>query len=289
VRVRSQQVASRHNLNHFRYYQPCNSAESLATSESSSGGSAKLVTPKFLLDTALTAFAQLIALRFDAQRAIVSLIDQEHEYFLAESTSTLSLLDTKSYAQNYFLSKSGAKVPRDASLGEHTLHLPPNQTAGAFPASFVPDLRLDWKLSQLECVTGAPHLRFYCGVPITNVKGVNIGSVYVVDDTARAEVSFEQLQFLKMMAATVMDHLENIRIREEVTRVTTMSQGLHAFIEGDGTMHGDWKRLRKYNLPAGAGIGYSWKSNESSDSKRPHSPIEAAPSSGFNRSFNSGR
>lgn len=184
------------------------------------------------------------------------------------------------------MSLSGSKVPRDVSLGEQTLHLAPNQTTGAFPASIVHDLRLNGKLRQLECVTGAPYLRFYCGVPITNIKGINIGSVYVVDDTARTEVSFEQLQFLTMMAATVMDHLENIRIREEASRVTRMSQGLHAFIEGDGTMHGDWKRLRRYNLPAGAGIGYSWESNKTPGSKQPHSPTKVAPPSDSNGSIN---
>lgn len=132
---------------------------------------------------------------------------------------------------------------------------------GTFPASIIPDLTLNGKLNNLECVKGAPYLRFYCGVALTNNKGVTIGSVYVVDATTRAGATFEQIQFLTMMAGTVMDYLENIRIREEASRVTQMSQGLHAFIEGAGTMYGDWKRLRMHNLPAGAGIGYSWKSN----------------------------
>jgi hypothetical protein len=38
-----------------------------------------------------------------------------------------------------------------------------------------------------------------------------------------------------------------------------MSQALHAFIEGDGTMDGDWQRLKRYNLPSGAGVGFSWE------------------------------
>src|SRR5438045_8159439 len=41
-----------------------------------------------------------------------------------------------------------------------------------------------------------------------------------------------------------------------------MSQALHTFIEGDGTMSGDWKRLRRNNVHAGAAIGYSWESNK---------------------------
>jgi signal transduction histidine kinase len=105
-------------------------------------------------------------------------------------------------------------------------------------------------------------LRFYCGVALTNKRGINIGCVYVVDDRARTDFSLEQAQFLTKMAATVMDHLENIRAKEDIVRVTMMSQALHAFIEGDGTMNGDWQRLKRYNLPSGAGVGFHWESNK---------------------------
>jgi hypothetical protein len=44
-------------------------------------------------DTVLTAHAQLVAWRFNAQRAMVSLIDRETQYFIAESTKTLHLDD----------------------------------------------------------------------------------------------------------------------------------------------------------------------------------------------------
>ena len=127
---------------------------------------------------------------------------------------------------------------------------------------FVPDLLLDEKMSRLDCVEGPPYLRFYCGVALTNKSGVNIGCVYVVDDRPRSEFTLEQAQFLTTMTATVMDHLENIRAKEDIVRVTRMSQALHAFIEGDGTMDGDWQRLKKYNLPAGAGVGFHWETTK---------------------------
>jgi hypothetical protein len=251
--VRAQEV--------YKYYQPHNPIESLATLESSSKEATNFATSQFLLDTALTALAQLIALRFEAQRAIVSLSDAEYEYFLAESTSTLGPFNADCYALNHFLSSSGSKVPRDASLCEQTLALALNSKTSALSTCIVPDLRLDGKLSQLRCVNEAPYLRFYCGVALTNNKGIAIGSIYVVDSTARTGVSFEQIQFLEMMAGTVMDYLENIRVKEEVSRVTRMSQGLHAFIEGAGTMYGNWRRMKSYDLPAGAGIAYSWRSD----------------------------
>jgi hypothetical protein len=278
----------------YRYYQPHNPTELLATLESSSKEATNLVASQFLLDTALTAFAQLAALRFEAQRAIVSLSDSEYEYFLAESTSTFSPLNTDCYAQNHFLSSSGSKVPRNASLCEQTLALALNPKMSAFSACVVLDLGQDGKLSQLRCVNGAPYLRFYCGVALTNNKGVAIGSIYVVDNTVRTGVSFEQIQFLKMMAVTVMGYLENIRVKEEVSRVTRMSQGIHAFIEGAGTMYGNWRRLRSYDLPAGAGIAYSWKSDrvdapETCEGGRSDSLNKVAPSSNSDRRIKHGK
>lgn len=167
------------------------------------------------------------------------------------------------------MSISGARVPLDASLSEQTLRLAPNLDASAemSPVLFIPDLRLDENMSKLECVERAPHCRFYCGVPLTNKQGVNIGSVYVVDDKPRSEFSVEQAHFLNTMAATIMDHLENIRAKEEVYRVTKMSQALHAFIEGDGTMEGDWQRLKRYDLPSGAGVAFHWESHNEGGKK----------------------
>lgn len=47
------------------------------------------------LDTVLTAHAQLVAWRLDAERAMVSLIDENDQYFVAESTKTSHLDDAE--------------------------------------------------------------------------------------------------------------------------------------------------------------------------------------------------
>jgi hypothetical protein len=44
-------------------------------------------------DTVLTAHAQLVAWRLQCQRAMVSLIDRDTQYFVAESTKTLNVAD----------------------------------------------------------------------------------------------------------------------------------------------------------------------------------------------------
>lgn len=189
------------------------------------------------------------------------MIDRDNEYFLAESTSTFSHVDDEG-ARNAWLSIRGGKIPRFASLCEKTLYHARHRHQNTASVVMISDLRLDERLSGLDSVTGPPYLRFYCGVPLTNKNGVNIGCVYVVDDRPRESVSEPQAQYLNIMAETIMDHLENIRAKEDITRVTHMSQALHAFIEGDGTMDGDWQRLKKYYPQAGgAAVGFRWETN----------------------------
>lgn len=48
-------------------------------------------------DTALTAFCQLTSWRTGAQRAMISVIDAETQYFIAESTKTVDLVDVNRY------------------------------------------------------------------------------------------------------------------------------------------------------------------------------------------------
>lgn len=115
----------------FRHYQPKTSPDVSNFTDHVLQMPNNLTTQQSFSDTALTAFTQLIALRLASQRAIVSLIDHENEYFLADSTSTLSLIDKDGSAQNAWLSISRAQVPRDKSLCEQTLRLVPIQNTTA--------------------------------------------------------------------------------------------------------------------------------------------------------------
>ena len=49
------------------------------------------------IDTVLTAHAQLTAWRLNAERSMISLIDEETQYFVAESTKTVHLDDAERY------------------------------------------------------------------------------------------------------------------------------------------------------------------------------------------------
>jgi hypothetical protein len=73
-------LSSRRARELYRYFVPPRSAISTT----------KISSP----DTVLTAHAQLVAWRLDVQRTVVSLIDRDTQYFVAESTKTLHLDDT---------------------------------------------------------------------------------------------------------------------------------------------------------------------------------------------------
>jgi len=158
-------------------------------------------------------------------------IDRETQYFIAESTKTLDLLDTsKSEKEGDGLWLGCASVSAAGRLCEKTLELPvvPN----GFPAFIVNDLSQDSRFNQLPFITGPPFFRYYAGVPLTTNRGINIGSLFILDDQVRPDVTQEQKVFMTVMSRNIMAFLELGREAEERRRGETMSRGLARLVEG---------------------------------------------------------
>ncbi|CZS95515.1 related to nik-1 protein (Os-1p protein) [Rhynchosporium agropyri] len=232
----------------YKYFQPTSTdPESLAeavalgspTDERSEGGrdinvkvrsnvtSSKISSP----DTALTAFCQLITWRLGVQRAMISLIDAETQYFIAEGTKTVDLVDNRKHAPGDDLWLGCASVEKTGRLCEKTIAVP-SATNGKYPSFIVNDLSKDDRFQNLPFVTEAPCLRFYAGVPLITHRGIPIGSLFVVDDRVRNGLSEEEVHFMGTMAATIMKHMEMVREAEEHRRGMKMSRGLASFVEG---------------------------------------------------------
>ncbi|KAL3419334.1 sensor histidine kinase response regulator (hsp90-like protein) [Phlyctema vagabunda] len=193
-------------------------------------------------DTALTAFCQLITWRLNAQRAMVSLVDRDNQYFLAESTSTLNLADTSVADENgvsLWMGCTGS-TSREHALCANTIKA--SQAAGTPYALFwVPDLSKDAAYCRLPYVEGPPHFKFYAGTPLITKDGVPIGSLFAIDERPREEgLSGAEQEFLGVMAQNVMNHLNMQREMEQQKRNTIMSKGLAAFIEGDERIPPSW-------------------------------------------------
>ncbi|KAF5879053.1 putative two-component sensor protein histidine protein kinase (dhkj) protein [Botrytis fragariae] len=183
-------------------------------------------------DTSLTAFCQLVSWRLEVQRAMISLIDDGTQYFIAESTKSLNLVDATKHKPGDELWLGCTSVSKAGRLCERTIETAPTASGDEYPSFIVNDLTLDDRFNQLSFVTDPPHLKFYAGVPLITKRGIPIGSLFVVDSQARPGLSKDDISFLGTMACTVMKHLELNREVEEHRRGMKMSRGLASFVEG---------------------------------------------------------
>ncbi|KAF2268653.1 hypothetical protein CC78DRAFT_540513 [Lojkania enalia] len=192
--------------------------------------------PKSSRDKALTAFAQLAALRLDARRAMVSLIDSTRQYILAEATKTLSLVKDKAdrdedqvWLGNTIIAKLDA-VCYHVFSSTYTA-LEENGDIYTAECLVVPDCRLDPRFAHRDYVTMEHGVRFYAGVPITTKAGYHIGVYAISDDSPRAGLSAAEIRFMQDVAAAVMEHLELAKDSGDRNKGERMIRGLTEFIE----------------------------------------------------------
>ena len=121
----------------------------------------------------------------------------------------ISLVDA---ARQWFKSRVGLEVqetPREVSFCAHAINQP-----GPF---VVQNALEDSRFSTNPLVTSDPKIRFYCGVPLTNEKGLSLGTLCVIDRQPR-QLSTEQMEALKVVGRQVMAQLELRRTLRELDR-----------------------------------------------------------------------
>jgi hypothetical protein len=163
-------------------------------------------------DKALTAFAQLVALRLDVRRCMISLIDSSNQYILAEATRTVSIASSRA-AEDDELWLGSAVLSRPDAICEHCMIntcTAVDDTGATLTARglVIPDCRLDERFKDRPYVTSDPGIRFYAGVPIYSRNGYMIGAVAVSDEDARAALKIEELKLMQETAQSVIEHLE---------------------------------------------------------------------------------
>ncbi|KAL9126797.1 MAG: hypothetical protein Q9217_004210 [Psora testacea] len=221
----------------YRYYRPLDSSPGIKVPRRASDchtqitdntRTANIATSP---DTTLTAFAQLCTLRLQAQRAIISVIDRDKQYFIAESTKTLNLSDTSKCEEDGDDLWAGcATVGKAGRLCEKTIEA--TAEVGRFPMYTVTNLAEDPLFNELPFVAGPPFFKYYAGTPLTTKRGINIGSVFVMDDIERSHLDVVQETFLGTMAQVIMKHMEITAEAEEHKKVMRLSMGMNAFVEG---------------------------------------------------------
>ena len=90
-------------------------------------------------------------------------------------------------------------VPRELSMC--------TTTACGSDLVVIPDMTKDERSAHKPSVTGNPHFRFYCGMPLINPEGFSLGTLCVLDFQPR-EISFEQGEAVRRLARQVVTLLE---------------------------------------------------------------------------------
>ncbi len=83
-----------------------------------------------------------------------------------------------------------------------------------------PDLTLDQRFCEIPFVTGEPHLKFYCGMPLITGEGYAIGTLCVMDFEPH-QLTFEQTETLRRLSRQVMSQLEMRRRLIEFDKANT--------------------------------------------------------------------
>ena len=192
--------------------------------------------PKASDDTTLTAFAQLGALRLNAARALISLIDSEKQYILVEATQTLSLQSDSYHAKNDGLWLGSLTIPRSRGACQVVLNghaaLPSTAIRHASGAITISDLQQDDFFKNGDLWKSSPHIRFYAGMPIVASDGMAVGVFCIFDDKPRPGLSGAEGSFMKDLAKSTMDHLDALRIQAQFKRRSELVSGLESFVGG---------------------------------------------------------
>lgn len=225
-----------------------------------------LPAPEPCNDTALTALAQLCALRMNARRVLISLATGDFEYVLTEATRTMSLqydavvedaADTPWIGCCSFPRTDGINhLAIDAWRKARQYRDPPAnlrhyyQEGRSAHSCIISDAEANAEYSDRPFVTRAPSIRFFCSIPLRDSNGVVLGALSIADDKPRYGVSAAEMLMLEDIADTITGSLETCLVRSQQQRSERMIQALGLF-NGQKSSLRDWwlgkdnDRLRK--------------------------------------------
>ena len=102
----------------------------------------------------------------------------------------------------------------------------------------VQDATQDPRFAENPLVTGAPHIRFYAGAPLTTREAVPLGAICVIDDAPREGLTSFQAQGMEILATTAMARLDARRAaREQREQRRSAAQARAALVDSEARFH----------------------------------------------------
>ncbi|KAH7405982.1 hypothetical protein DE146DRAFT_608460 [Phaeosphaeria sp. MPI-PUGE-AT-0046c] len=189
--------------------------------------------PKPAADPSLAAFCQLAAMRLNAARSLISLIDDKYQYILAEATPNTSLRIDSPLNKANDLGFGNVRLPRRWGICERVLD-PEAVAEGPDGIVIINDFTKNEQYSNRSYVRDGP-LRFYAGVPLTLRSGSIVGAVCILDNVARDGLSQDDIIYLQDLAEIIVDYLDTYAIKDRYRRAAEGLNGLMSFAEGGTT------------------------------------------------------
>lgn len=220
----------------YRYLEPQDLAPDFDNGTGPNSPESLGVSPS--LSASMKPYCQLVALRCNARKAMLSFIDRDTMYILSESyrdSPYSSVSSAFEFREDPILS-SCSSMPSKDRVCEMTIRLHPSTQPAQSPIYEVPDMRAS-RFSSVPVVSGPPYYRFYAGTPITTRDKINIGSLSIMDTEPRERLDDAERLFLSQTAAQIMIYLETNRQAIEGKRSRRMAQCLDAFIAGKRSLH----------------------------------------------------
>jgi signal transduction histidine kinase/ActR/RegA family two-component response regulator len=131
---------------------------------------------------------------------------------LGAPISLISLVDSQ---RQWFKSRHGIDVhetPRDAAFCAYVV-----QTNNVLVINNASE---DMRFCSNPLVTGAPHIRFYAGAPLTTADGFTLGSLCVIDHKPHDDITERELGILRDLAALAVDEIEIRSISQHAQKAT---------------------------------------------------------------------
>ncbi|MFZ4585202.1 MAG: GAF domain-containing sensor histidine kinase [Acidimicrobiia bacterium] len=164
---------------------------------------------------------QLVASALDVPMALVSLVEDERQWF----KSVVGL--------------DASETPRDVSFCGHAIT--------GDELFVVHDAAQDERFACNPLSIGAPYVKFYAGAPLVTSDGYRIGTLCAIDTKARPELSESERQLLTTLAATVVDELElrraNTKLRVQAEELEGYAHVIDASLDFIGTADHEGRAL----------------------------------------------